>query len=568
MFHPLLLRLLLFFSFFFYTAGENSASFVQYSRNYFDDKTPIHVVTDAADPLWKASQGKTLTSDGKVVVLQVPSRLDTSYTIADMCNEPANVSANFFHPGDFHDLVLHDLSLSSAYFYRVGAALSGPGRMSKTYRFVTSPGVGADIETDFFAFGDLGWGAPFVSQAEQQPPSVETMNNIRAILDERIASQTERPSMVLHIGDISYGRGISLIWEMFMQQIEPIASALPWMISLGNHEYDYPAMPWKPDFSDYNNDSGGECGVPSYRRFHMPPDYTPAPHTDEERAASRIKSERRFGELEKAREALNAVKGLAGPESKHHSGMKHDGTVLPHADEKNLLKSDSIAAAAAAAATAAAASMPNAKDPRNIAYAFEFGAVHFTLFSAEHPFLEGSDQYNFIVDDLKKVDRTRTPWVVLACHRPLYCSTTGCSIGPDMMGKGMDNVLRRVMEPLMLQHRVDLGLWGHIHTYERTCAMKDSFVCADKDDTTKGAPVHAIIGMAGNVYNNNWQPYLPANPHIQSTSLRHHQQPDWSIFRTMNFGFTHISANRTNLHLRFLGNHRSLVHDEFTLTRP
>lgn len=39
-----------------------------------------------------------------------------------------------------------------------------------------------------------------------------------------------------------------------------------------SHEYDYPNQPWKPEWSNYGKDSGGECGVPYSVRFHMPND--------------------------------------------------------------------------------------------------------------------------------------------------------------------------------------------------------------------------------------------------------------------------------------------------------
>lgn len=45
--------------------------------------------------------------------------------------------------------------------------------------------------------------------------------------------------MLLHIGDISYANGDPDIWDTFMQEIEPYASMAPYMIGIGNHEYDY-----------------------------------------------------------------------------------------------------------------------------------------------------------------------------------------------------------------------------------------------------------------------------------------------------------------------------------------
>ena len=43
-------------------------------------------------------------------------------------------------------------------------------------------------------------------------------------------------------------------------------------------------------------------------------------------------------------------------------------------------------------------------------------------------------------------------------------------------------------------------------------------------------------------------------------------QPDWSIFRTMNFGFSTLSTNATHLHVQFLDSKRGEVHDEVYLT--
>lgn len=34
----------------------------------------------------------------------------------------------------------------------------------------------------------------------------------------------------------------------------------------------------------------------------------------------------------------------------------------------------------------------------------------------------GSTQYSWLEKDLNKVDRAKTPWVILAGHRPMYAS--------------------------------------------------------------------------------------------------------------------------------------------------
>ena len=50
-------------------------------------------------------------------------------------------------------------------------------------------------------------------------------------------------------------------------------------------------------------------------------------------------------------------------------------------------------------------------------YGFDYGPVHFVLMSTEHDFRENTTQYIHLVNDLKAVDRSKTPWLVFAGHR-------------------------------------------------------------------------------------------------------------------------------------------------------
>jgi len=56
---------------------------------------------------------------------------------------------------------------------------------------------------------------------------------------------------------------------------------MPYMVGMGNHEQDHtsggskdpsgaPGEGWHPWWGNFGDDSGGECGVPMYHRFHMP----------------------------------------------------------------------------------------------------------------------------------------------------------------------------------------------------------------------------------------------------------------------------------------------------------
>lgn len=48
--------------------------------------------------------------------------------------------------------------------------------------------------------------------------------------------------------------------------------------------------------------------------------------------------------------------------------------------------------------------------------------VHMIMMSTEHDYRPGSPQYVWIENDLKNVDRTKTPFVMIGGHRPMYCS--------------------------------------------------------------------------------------------------------------------------------------------------
>ena len=44
------------------------------------------------------------------------------------------------------------------------------------------------------------------------------------------------------------------------------------------------------------------------------------------------------------------------------------------------------------------------------------------MMSTEHNFTQGSRQYEWMEQDLKNVNRSLTPWVVIVGHRAMYTS--------------------------------------------------------------------------------------------------------------------------------------------------
>jgi hypothetical protein len=101
-------------------------------------------------------------------------------------------------------------------------------------------------------------------------------------LQEEVDSRSNPTDLILHVGDVSYANGNPDIWNSFMDGIEPVASRVPYMVAIGNHEYGYrkgsgsaidpsgAPGPYQPSWGNFGPDSRGECGVMTARRFHMP----------------------------------------------------------------------------------------------------------------------------------------------------------------------------------------------------------------------------------------------------------------------------------------------------------
>lgn len=183
------------------------------------------------------------------------------YEREDMCDAPANQSVGWRDPGFIFNGVITNLNKGKRYFYKVG---SDSGGWSPTYSFV-SRNEDSD-ETIAFMFGDMGTATPYRTFIRTQDESIST---IKWILRD-IEAIGDKPAFISHIGDISYARGYSWIWDNFFNQIEPVASKVAYHVCIGNHEYDWPLQPWKPEWAAYAKDGGGECGVPYSLKFKMP----------------------------------------------------------------------------------------------------------------------------------------------------------------------------------------------------------------------------------------------------------------------------------------------------------
>lgn len=67
------------------------------------------------------------------------------------------------------------------------------------------------------------------------------------------------------------------------------------------------------------------------------------------------------------------------------------------------------------------------------------------------------EQYQWLQKDLAAIDKTKTPWVIVMTHRPMYSTQVSA----------YQKYIRNAFEALLLKYGVDVYLSGHIHWYER-----------------------------------------------------------------------------------------------------
>ncbi|EFJ34348.1 hypothetical protein SELMODRAFT_438745 [Selaginella moellendorffii] len=358
----------------------------------------------------------------------------TTFQKEDMCGSPAT-DFGWHTPGYMHHATMTSLSPGKSFSYRYGSEKVG---WSKLKNFTTPPGEGSN-SASFIVFGDMGKAERDNSLEHYiQPGALQVIDSL--------ANQTV--DTIFHIGDISYATGFLAEWDHFLEMIEPVASRIPYMTAIGNHERDHPGSG-----SKYNStDSGGECGVPYRSYFPMP------------------------------------AQGIDKPW-----------------------------------------------------YSIELGPVHLTVISTEHDWTPNSEQYSWMEHNLASVNRTHTPWLVFVGHRPMY-STQGGLLSKILPAIDPDFV--EAVEPLLVSSKVDLALWGHVHNYERTCAVNQSR-CVQvpaKDDTgvdvyvsNGSAPIHAVVGMAGfslDLFPANWS--------------------SWSMVRVSEFGYSRVSADKNELLFEYI----------------
>jgi len=154
-------------------------------------------------------------------------------------------------------------------------------------------------------------------------------------------------------------------------------------------------------------------------------------------------------------------------------------------------------------------------------YGFKAGLAHVIQLCSYCESTPGSLQYEWLQEELERVDRSVTPWLIVTTHVQWYTSNEHHSMEESV-------TMRNSLEPMLYKAKTDVFMVGHLHAYERT---KGIF----QNQTTCDGIVHITIGDGGNHEG-------PACPWYQ-------QVPDWEDIREYSFGHGVLAIkNETHAH--------------------
>ena len=189
-------------------------------------------------------------------------------------------------------------------------------------------------------------------------------------------------------------------------------------------------------------------------------------------------------------------------------------------------------------------------------YSYEYNKVHFLVMSAKSVYYKGSEQYNFILEDLKKAAENKdVNWIVVSSYGPPYTSPSEHTAFKE---------LRDVYHPIFEKYGVDLVLSGHNHNYQRTHPItynpndsSEPVVTNDRSteyDSQKDGIVFAIVGTGGvNFYSFDGQA-----PFVDTQFAN-------------KFGFLNIDISNGNPHTKLTGtfydNKGDQIVDQFTIDK-
>ena len=162
-------------------------------------------------------------------------------------------------------------------------------------------------------------------------------------------------------------------------------------------------------------------------------------------------------------------------------------------------------------------------------YSVRRASAHIIVLSSYSPFVKYTPQWEWLREEFTRVDREKTPWLIVLMHAPIYNSNDA----HFMEGESM----RVVFESWFCHYKVDIIFAGHVHAYERSYRISNIKYNASSGSSNpvpdKSAPVYVTVGDGGNQ---------------EGLAQRFRDpQPDFSAFREASYGHSTLEIkNRTH----------------------
>jgi hypothetical protein len=133
----------------------------------------------------------------------------------------------------------------------------------------------------------------------------------------------------------------------------------------------------------------------------------------------------------------------------------------------------------------------------NAYYSWKYAGAYFIMINAYASMEPNSTQYNWIQQELQTAaaHRETNPWLIVVIHTPIYNTFSLHLHDPQILAA------KTHLEPLFVQHQVNLVFSGHIHAYLRTVhvAMGQVIDLSNPNNarSSGGAPMHITVGAGG-----------------------------------------------------------------------
>ncbi|XP_072951798.1 purple acid phosphatase 2-like [Typha angustifolia] len=171
-------------------------------------------------------------------------------------------------------------------------------------------------------------------------------------------------------------------------------------------------------------------------------------------------------------------------------------------------------------------------------YSIKRASAYIIVLSSYSAYGTYTPQYQWLLEELPKVNRNETPWLIVLMHSPWYNSNDYHYMEGETM--------RVMFEQWFVQYKVDVVYAGHVHAYERSHRISNiAYNIINRKCTpvrNLSAPVYITIGDGGNIEGLANKLTVP--------------QPSYSAFREASFGHAIFDIkNRTHAHYIWHRNH-------------